>query len=956
MDRAMGLEDLEDLYPLAPTQAGMVYHSLADPGSGVYTGQVCFRLEGRVEFGLMVETWQRLVRRHSALRSSFLWDDLEEPLQAVHADVTLPWAHLDWRALSPEDQAREFESWKQEDRRQGFAIDEAPLMRMALIRLADDCCWLVWTNHHALADGWSVSVLLREMCILYRSIDTGEDAQLPPPFLYSRHIAWLRSRDMDAAESYWRRRLAGFTDPTVLQVPRPDSGASPPGSHGSALRALDATASRALQDAARRSEVSLYTVLQAGWGLLLHRYSGSDDVVFGATASGRSPELPGVDAAVGLFITTLPVRQDFRTPVSVRDWLRRLQSDALEFMAYEYTPLPKLREWSDLGGGAALFDHILVLTNYPKDYAEVGTSSSWTVSAVDVVDYSNYGLALVVTPGEEIELKLVYDARQYQTATAQRMLEDLAAVLQAIAELPETPVAGLALPSPPDRERLLTDWGAGPALSANPVDVLELFQRQASARPDNPALCCGDTQLSYGELEAASTRLAETLRGAGCVPGSRIGLCLDRGVEAIQVMLAALKTGAAYVPIDPASPRRRILYQVGDAGCQLVVTGREHAGLFAGAETALLFLGEDQPLPAMSPPADDADADLAYVIYTSGSTGQPKGVAVNRANLAWSTRARLDYYPEPPASFLLLSSFAFDSSVVGIYWTLCTGGKLVISEPRLEQDIQRLAGTIAAHGVTHTLLLPSLYRALLDHALEEDLACLRYVVVAGEALAPSLVRAHRNRIPHARLYNEYGPTEGTVWCTVFDTTMWRVGAVVPIGRPVPGAGIYLLDSHRRLVPPGVAGEICVAGPGVAAGYLGRSGDAADRFFADPLRPEAGGRVYATGDSGRHLDSGDIEFIGRMDHQVKLRGHRIELGEIEAALLEHPAVEDAVVLAVGRDPGGEVDLTQPVEPGEVTARLMALGDTAAAQMLADLEALSDAEVDALLAAASGAEPT
>ena len=704
----------------------------------------------------MEKTWEALVQRHSALRCSILWEDLDEPLQAIHRRVSVPWQHLDWRAMSVVEQAQSFEEWKNLDRRRGFVIDLPPLMRMTLIRLQEERYWLVWTSHHAVADGWSVSVLLEEMCELYSGLDGGELPALPPAFAYSSHIGWLGSRDMAAAKTYWRETLAGFTEPTELQTPRPTASSASIG-HGSVRRHIDREASLALRDLARDCEVSLYTVMQAAWGVILHRYSGRDDVVFGVTVSGRPSQLPGIQSAVGMFVNTLPVRHGFYRETVLRDWLRELQSRSAGFMAHEFAPLPRVKEWSDVPGGTELFDSILVMTNYPTGSADVGVASSWSAVEVDVVHYSNFGLALDITPGEKTEVKLVYDARVYSEKTARQLLGDFTRVLQDFVTGLDQPVFSIGPPGAADTRLLIDEWGRGDALSSPPVDVLDLFRHQVAQKPDTIAVCCGTDQLSYAELDSAASRVAGLITQSGCEAGCRIAVYLERGVEFVTTVLAILKVGGVYVTVDPLSPPARIVHILDDSGCRLVIARDELATAVAELGPPVMRL--DDPGSSVTAvtghPAED-HAGLAYVIYTSGSTGEPKGVAVTRANLAFSNRARTDFYGDDPGCFLLLSTFSFDSSVAGLFWSLCTGGKLVISEYRLEQDMRALGATMASHGVTHTLCLPSLYRFMLKHLEPASMDALRVLILAGETLTPALVREHRKILPNTRLYNQYG--------------------------------------------------------------------------------------------------------------------------------------------------------------------------------------------------------
>lgn len=897
----MSLEGIEDIYPLSATQAGMVYHALAQPHAGVYTGQVCFLLKGKVDPALMRETWNRVVDRHAVLRSAILWDELDEPLQVVHRDVEVPWQQLDWSGMSPDEQSRAMEQWKLEDREAGFDLVKPPLMRLTFIDLGGAYSWLVWTSHHAIADGWSVSALLNDMAAYYSGLAGGEELKLEPAFAYNQFIAWLQAQDEERAEAYWRRRLDGFGEATSLLTARPEHFRADTDTHDVELAALSAEDSAALVEASKAAKVSLFTLVQAAWGLLLSRYSQRDDVVFGVTSAGRPAELGGIERAVGLFLNTLPVRHTIDPGLSVAEWLQRLQAEALEFLSFEATPLPRVRAWSGITDGSPLFDSILVMTNYPKEYAPDYRGLDWSVDKVDVIDHSNYAIALVITGGTRVELKLVYDGNVISSQTAAQILRDLQDLLGTLAHQPQLPVGSIELPSGEARERLLGEWAAGPALAPQTGTVLDEWHARVREQPDHPAMVFAEEARDYAQLDRAASALAARMEAAGIEIGDRVAICLETGPAVIESILAVLKTGAAYVPLDPSLPLRRLKSMVEDSGARLVIAHSSQQIALEEVGTPLLCVDRQGSVQAADKAAVMID-DLAYVLFTSGSTGRPKGVAVTHANLACSTRARQAYYRDLPKRFLLLSACFFDSSVAGIFWTLTAGGTLVLPEKRIEQDMDRLASLVETNSVTHTLCLPGLYQAILMLAPAHKLRCLETVILAGEALPAEAIRQHRDVLPAARLYNEYGPTEGTVWCTVYDTIDWNGEGAVPIGRPIPGADIYILDAQKRLVPPGVSGEICIAGKGVAAGYLGLPEATAERFIADPVR---GGseRMYCTGDLGRYLPDGVIEFIGRQDEQVKIRGYRIELAEIEAALLEHPAVNNAIVLAVADSASG-----------------------------------------------------
>lgn len=940
----MALEGVEDIYPLTPVQAGMVFHSLAKPGSGVYVGQICFILNGQVDPDRMAATWRQLMERHTTLRSSVLWDELDQPLQVVHRELPLEWDYIDWEESAGMDCGNAFESWKASDRAREFDLARPPLMRVSLHRLASDCYWLIWTNHHSLADGWSVTVLADEMIEIYKSLALGVPCSLPAPFPYNRFVAWLQSRDPEAEKNYWRKRLEGFTAPTLLRTQPPAADEFSASGHGILEHTPGVALSKAIAGAARAHRVSLPTLIQCAWGILLHRYSDQDDIVFGLTTSGRPADLAGVQTAVGLFINTLPVRQDFSHDTTVAEWLKQLQEELSKCMRYEHTPLNKIKGWSDMPAGNPLFDTIVVMGNSPMDLADGAAEIGWKLERVEVNHFTNYGLALIISPGDRICLKLAFRTDLYRRQTIERLLKELDHILSEIVNRPEARVADLDVYCDADRTKLLKHICTGVDFSSTGATVVDDILAQATARPNAPAVTWANQTVTYGELAARSKALAQQLLGRGVKRGTRVAICLERSALMIEALCATLRAGAAYVPIDPAYPLRRIAHMVEDSNCCIIIGQESLAPLLSVLSLPVLCIDSStQPiLPLQAPAEGDAD-HFAYIIYTSGSTGKPKGVAVTHENLAYSNAARRHFYGETPSSFLLLSSFAFDSSLAGIFWTLTGGGQLVIGEKHIEQDMLGLSRLVADNGVTHTLCLPSLFQAMLDNAELDQFKSLRCVIVAGEAVSPYTVRSQRSKLTETRLYNEYGPTEATVWSTVFDTEQWNEGATVPIGRPIPGAHVYLLDSRGRLAPRGAVGEICIGGPGVARGYLNDVAASAAKFFPDSFADRDGGRMYRSGDLGRYLPCGELEFLGRADAQAKLRGYRVEPGEVESALLEHDDIDMAAVLLVSEGDSSAEPVVSDIELAQLEERLLEMEPSAREQLLGEIEALSDDDV-------------
>ena len=889
--------EIEDIYPLAPTQAGMLFHSLADPTVGMYFEQMHGTIRS-LDTAAFERAWQQVVDHHPILRTALNWEDVDKPVQIVCRNVELPWEHMDWRGLPESDQAAQLQAHLRSEQEQGFDLNAAPLMRGSLIQISDDVHQFVWHFHHIILDGWSVSRVLKRVWDLYRSIGDNQDLRIEPCRPYRDHIAWLQQRDMAAAERFWRQKLEGFSAPNDLRVTRPPS-ASPEQGSGYGLERLDLSAqtSESIRRFARQHGLTASTVAQGAWALLLSRYSAETDIVFGVTVSGRSPEVVGVEDMVGLFINTLPLRVPVESDTSVPQWLEDLQHRQVELAEYEYSSLVDVQRCSDVRHGEPLFKSIYVFENYTAD----GSIEKWGEQAgirdICFHERANYPLAIIVVPGSSWSLRISYDRRHFDRDTIRRMLGHLQTILESILADPQQAVRDITMLTS-EEHRFLDEQRGEPATASGQASVLDVIGAHAESSAGSPALRCGEEQLTYGELDQRATQLARRLREHGVSPGVMVGLCVSRSPDLIVAILGILRAGGAYVPIDPTYPPQRLRFILQDTGAPVVVTQQVHADCLTGYAGSIVCL---DGAPATNETSDDVALPLpsaddpAYVIYTSGSTGTPKGVLISHGNLMHSTSARLQVYADAAKRFLLIPSFAFDSSVATIFWTLCQGGCLIIPREDEAKDPSRLAALIQREHVTHLLTLPSLYKLILDEVDSESASHLNTAIVAGEACPRSLIDQHRRTIGAASLFNEYGPTEGTVWSAVYECTH-HSGDVVPIGRPIPATPNEILDADLQRVPVGIPGELHIGGPGVAQGYLNQPELTAERFIADPFSRAPGARLYRTGDLCCRRADGNIEFLGRTDDQVKIRGFRIEPGEIEDQLHAHPSVEIASVVA------------------------------------------------------------
>ncbi|RKG72301.1 non-ribosomal peptide synthetase, partial [Corallococcus terminator] len=895
------VEGFEDIYPLSPMQQGMLFHALLAPKSGVYFEQLSWAFHSQVDARALKRAWEELVARNAVLRTTFLWEGLEEPLQVVRRQASLPWRELDWRGQTEAAQRQQLETFLEEDRARGFDLVAGPLMRVALVRLDTHVHRLVWSFHHTVLDGWSLGLVMQDLFGFYDAFTREQPPLATARTAFRDYIEWLGRQEPARSQSFWRERLAGFTAPTPLPL---DRGAGFNDSeavhkHGSQEIALPVETTVALESFARRHQLTLGSVVQGAWALLLSRYSGEQDVVFGTTVSGRPSELPGVEGMMGLFINSLPLRVRLAPEDTLVSWLRGIQTQQVALSAHEHCPLVQVQGWSELPRGQPLFESLVVVENYPID-----ASIKERARGLDVRDFEGrerltLPLAPAVLPGEKLGLRLSFQLSRFDAEAITRLMGHWRTVLEGIAVAsPESRVSELSLLTGDERHQVLKDWNATTAPLEAEVSLHGLFEAQAERTPDGIAVELGDTRWTYRELNARANQLARHLRSLGVGPEVRVGVCLERSPELLMALLGILKAGGAYVPMDPDYPSHRLAFLLEDSRVPVLVTREAIADELPSRGEQLLCVDSDAALLARHDSgnlsAPTGGRHLAYVIYTSGSTGQPKGALIEHQGIVNTlVRAVRDFDVRPGTRTLQFVSMSFDVSLLEIFSTLAGGGTLVLAPREALQPGPELARLMRERSITTSVLLPSTLAVLSP----EDFPTLQTVVTGAEACSAELMdRWAQGR----RFVNSYGPTEASI--TVTSAVCEPGSGTPPIGRPYPNVRAYVLDATRAPVPVGIAGELYIGGAGVGRGYLGRPEQTAERFVPDPFSAEPGVRLYRTGDLVRYRADGALEFVGRTDHQVKVRGFRIELGEIEAVLAGAGSVREAVVLARQDVPG------------------------------------------------------
>ncbi|EZP11848.1 peptide synthase [Pseudomonas aeruginosa BWH049] len=903
--------EVEDLYPLSPMQQGMLFHSLYQQEAGDYINQLRVDIDGLHPESFRA-AWQAALDEHDVLRSGFLWQGaFETPLQVVRKRVEVPFSVLDWRGR--EDLAAALDELAAGEGRPGFDLSEAPLLRLVLVRTDEERYHLIYTNHHILMDGWSNSQLLGEVLQRYRG-------ETPPRSggRYRDYIAWLQRQDAALAEAFWLPRLRQLDEPTRLGQSIAQARQRGKG-YAERLRELDGEQTRRLAELAREQKITVNTLVQAAWLMLLQRYTGQDSVAFGATVAGRPAELNGIEEQIGLFINTLPVIASPLPQQSLASWLQAVQGENLALREFEHTPLYDIQRWAGQGG-EALFDNILVFENYPvSQMLQQQASQGLAFGAVGNHEQTNYPLTLSVSLGQRLELQFAYDREHFDDASVARLDRHLTHLLAQMVERPaSTCLAEFQLLEAAERRQAIFDWGRNPGRYPDERSVEQLFASRAAMEPERVALLFEERQLSYGELNAQANRLAHRLIELGVGPDVLVGIAVERGLEMIVSLLAVLKAGGAYVPLDPEYPQERLGYMIEDSGIALLLS-QSHLLQRLPAASGIACLALDQARDWQDRPASDPQLrahpqNLAYVMFTSGSTGRPKGVGISRESLSRHTHVSLEFFGIGPDDRVLqFSTFNFDGFVEQLYPPLACGASVVLRGTEI-WDSETLYREIVERRITTVDLTTAYWNMLAKDFANQgvrDYGALRQVHAGGEAMPPeSLVAWKAAGLEHVRLLNTYGPTEATVTVTTLDCAPYVDGgkaipATMPIGKVLPGRAIYLLDDAGQPAPVGAVGELVIGAELLARGYFKRPDLTAARFIPDPFDEQGGGRLYRTGDLARYGADGVIEYVGRVDHQVKVRGFRIELGEIEACLGEHPAVREALVIAIEGTAGAQL---------------------------------------------------
>lgn len=917
----MSMKEIEAFFPLSPMQQGMLFHTLYAPEAEAYFEQLSFSLQGDFDDQAFERAWQEVVNRHQALRSSFRWEGLKEPVQVVHWRVKLEFERQDWTGRSKEEQSHLLDELLLKDRQRGFNLSQAPLMRLIVVSTAANTYQLVWSHHHLLMDGWSVPIVLNEVATLYVAFSKGSPLELQPPRPYRDYIVWLRKQDLNRAQEFWRKQLKGFTSPTSLTGSITADNAA---GHRQLHARLPAAEANRLRNFTRRHQLTLSTVVNGAWALLLSRYSGDSEVLFGVTTSGRPADLEGAESMVGLFINTLPLRVRIDPNESLSNWLKALKSQQMDVLQFEYSPLVDIQGWSDVPRGRQLFESIMVLENYPEPPSSAGNSLKLDVGQLRVFQKSNFPLTAVVGVSQELTLELIYDESKFTAATMTRLLEHLKQLLLELVINPQARAAELPWLTDAERHQLVVEWNDTESIYPSATPLSLLCAQQLTQSPDAIALQSEELQISFLRLHQQANQLAHLFRSKGVAPGQVIALCLPRSPQLVTSILATIKVGAAYLPLDPSYPPPRLSFMMADSDAVLLVTDSEtvaattHVALLDRVQSAVdlsrdQYSIDSQPASNVVLPESLASGagQFAYINYTSGSTGKPKGILIPHkavARLVCNTNfVRLS----PVDHVAQVSNASFDALTFEVWGSLLNGARLnLVSTQTLLSPVD-FGRQIAEQQLNVMFLTSALFNQMVREA-PWALDSVTDLLVGGQAVEPKWAKAFLDRGSEGRLLNGYGPTEGTTFsCSGRIEGLTEDTVTVPIGRALANTELYVLDREQRIVPPGVVGELYIGGDGLALGYVNNVEMTAEKFVPDSYarrRPgkAAGGRLYRSGDRARYREDGLIECLGRVDQQVKIRGYRIEPEEVAVVLRQYEKVSEAVVM-IGTDHIGERQL-------------------------------------------------
>ena len=889
--------DIKDIYILSPMQQGMLFHSIIDDNASVYFEQANFSIKGYVDISLFEKSFNYIIEKYDPLRTVFLYEKVNQPLQVVLKKRNGTILFDDISSL--EDKAKKvfIEEFKQKDRGQGFDLSKDLLMRISVIRTDKEAYEIIWSFHHIIMDGWCLGIILEDFFKVYSSLLKKKPIIDSNYYPYRDYIKWLQDQNKNEALDYWKTYLENYEQ--AVSIPQKYGSISENIYLPQELKfELDKETTRGLEGIARDNQISINGIFQAIWGLMLQRYNYTNDVVFGTVVSGRPSEVMGIEKMVGLFINTIPIRIQ-ENNIDFIELSRKVQLDISNSIAYDYVPLADIQSGTALKNN--LFNHVLVFENYPMD-KQVGKMSNkdeigFSIEAFNIFENTNYNFNLIIMPGEVIALKVLYNENVYSKDIIEKIIGNFNIVVKQVIENPQINVTNINIVDKEESNKILEEFNDTKLDYPKDKTIHQLFEEQVEKTPNNIAAESYGEKLTYIDLNKKANQLARKLRDKGVNPDCPVAIMVEKSLDMIVGIMAVLKAGGVFIPVDPEHPEDRIEYMLGDSKAKIMLT-QNHLinnitfnGEIVNIQNEDLYVGVDSNLDHVNTPND-----LLYMIYTSGSTGKPKGTMlehknmVNLVNFEYE-KTNIDFSKK----VLQFTTISFDVCYQEIFSTLLAGGQLSIVSSDDKKDVEKLLEYIEVNDIEVIFMATAYLRFITNEEryIGKLSKKIKHIITAGEQLV--ITELFKNYLKEHKVYlhNHYGPSETHVVSTYTVDPNRSIEDIPPIGKPISNTKLYIVKDER-IVPIGIVGELYIAGDCVGRGYLNKAELTSEKFIDNPFNK--GERLYKTGDLARWLNDGNIEFIGRADHQVKIRGFRIELGEIENKLLTNEAIKEAVVIA------------------------------------------------------------